>query len=233
VPNPYPAEFWTNSRDQRSLVIRLGGYVNFTDPANQPGGGTLTVTDGVHTVDDVGELDFIAGATVSDEGGGIAGATVTGGGGGLPVGWTQDGVTDTVTVTLSDPDQTPLQFKPGTGATANATNQIEFYDEDGNLFGYIDAVGNLNVTALAGQGGGFTYSSGGGSFVRATGTSAELGDGTGREVGVTDNGINVSTDALGFYDVAPIARPVVPLTVPTVQNVITALVALGLIVQHD
>lgn len=37
----------------------------------------------------------------------------------------------------------------------------------------------------------------------------------------------------GFFGSTPVAQPVVPLTTPTVQNVIDALVALGLIAQHD
>ncbi len=45
------------------------------------GGGSVTVTDGVTTVSSVTEIDFTAGATVSDLGGGIAGVSVSGGGG--------------------------------------------------------------------------------------------------------------------------------------------------------
>lgn len=37
----------------------------------------------------------------------------------------------------------------------------------------------------------------------------------------------------GFYGTAPVAQQVVPTTSPTVQNVIDALVALGLVAQHD
>lgn len=37
----------------------------------------------------------------------------------------------------------------------------------------------------------------------------------------------------GFFGTTPIAQPVVPTTSPTVQEVITALVNLGLIAQHD
>jgi hypothetical protein len=148
------------------------------------------------------------------------------------VGWTQ-GSDDSVVVTLADATVPPLQFKPGAGATANATDQIEFYDEDGNLIGYVDATGSIDMTAIPGQGGGFNYTADAGAYLRATGSDAELGDGTGRFVSVTDVGVQVATDLLGFYDKDPITRPVVPLTVPTVQNVIDALVALGLIVQHD
>jgi hypothetical protein len=81
VGNPYPAEFWGPSRDSRALVVRLGGYVNFTDNSNQPGVGSVIVTDGVHTVSPASEILFV-GATVADEGSGVAQVTVTGGGGG-------------------------------------------------------------------------------------------------------------------------------------------------------
>ncbi len=49
--------------------------------ASGGGGGSITVTDGVTTVSSVTEIDFTAGATVSDLGGGIAGISVSGGGG--------------------------------------------------------------------------------------------------------------------------------------------------------
>jgi hypothetical protein len=41
------------------------------------------------------------------------------------------------------------------------------------------------------------------------------------------------TDLLGFYGATAVAQPVVPTTSPSIQNVITALVALGLVAQHD
>lgn len=53
--------------------------------------------------------------------------------------------------------------------------------------------------------------------------------------GTTDGAVmgRTSTKLAGFYGTTPIARPVVPLTTPTVQQVITALVALGLITQSN
>lgn len=45
--------------------------------------------------------------------------------------------------------------------------------------------------------------------------------------------VNTGGGELGFYGAPAVARPVVPLTLPSVQNVITALVALGLVAQHD
>ena len=40
-----------------------------------------------------------------------------------------------------------------------------------------------------------------------------------------------TTSKIGFYGTVPIIRPSVPLTTPTVQNVIDALKALGIVVQ--
>lgn len=42
-----------------------------------------------------------------------------------------------------------------------------------------------------------------------------------------------STSKVGFFGTTPVIKPTVPLTTPTVQQVITALVALGLIRQSD
>jgi hypothetical protein len=42
-----------------------------------------------------------------------------------------------------------------------------------------------------------------------------------------------SANKIGFYGATPVTKPVVPLTTPDVQDVINALIALGLIVQSD
>lgn len=42
-----------------------------------------------------------------------------------------------------------------------------------------------------------------------------------------------SDSKVGFFGTTPVTRPVVPLTSPTVQDVIDALVALGEITQSD
>lgn len=52
----------------------------------------------------------------------------------------------------------------------------------------------------------------------------------------TDDGALVGRDTtskVGFFGSAPVVRPVVPLTTPTVQQVIDALIALGLVTQSD
>jgi hypothetical protein len=42
-----------------------------------------------------------------------------------------------------------------------------------------------------------------------------------------------SAEKVGFFGATPVARPVVPLTTPDAQDVIDALVELGLITQAD
>lgn len=57
-----------------------------------------------------------------------------------------------------------------------------------------------------------------------------------QQVYVGNIGISLPHDPaglIGFYGATPITRPVVPLTTPAVQDVIDALVALGLITQSD
>lgn len=50
---------------------------------------------------------------------------------------------------------------------------------------------------------------------------------------VGSDGSVITYKHLGFYGASPVARPVVPLTLPAVQDVINALVALGLVSQSD
>lgn len=57
MPNPYPAEFATGTNDH----IRIDGDLTFTDPANQPGGGSGTVTSVT-----AGDASITIGGTVAD-----------------------------------------------------------------------------------------------------------------------------------------------------------------------
>ena len=61
------------------------------------------------------------------------------------------------------------------------------------------------------------------------GTSLNLNGNDLLEIDVLDH--NGST--AGFFGTPPATQPVVPLTTPSVQNVIDALVALGLVSQSD
>jgi hypothetical protein len=53
------------------------------------------------------------------------------------------------------------------------------------------------------------------------------------QVVVTDGGARMIGTSLGFYDAGAVARPVVPLTTPDAQDIIDALVSLGLVTQSD
>lgn len=109
------------------------------------------------------------------------------------------------------------------------TDALEMYDDADNLLHYFDSSGGAQI----GGGDGITGLTVGSTTERVRVQPAS-GDNAFR---VSDlNGavqLEVKTAALGFFGHTPVARPVVPLTTPTVQNVIDALVALGLVVQHD
>jgi hypothetical protein len=76
---------------ERFLQLTGAGLGSLTDDPNNDrtiadlaggGGGSLSVTDGTHTVNPATEIDFTSGATVTDGGSGIAQVAITGGGGG-------------------------------------------------------------------------------------------------------------------------------------------------------
>lgn len=54
-----------------------------------------------------------------------------------------------------------------------------------------------------------------------------------RTVEIDDESVKFTTSKIGFFTAAPVIRPLVPITTPDVQDVIDALVALGLVVQSD
>lgn len=74
--NPYPVEI-TDEQGE----ARLTGLADFTDSGNQPGGGSLAVSDGETTVSPATSIVF-TGATVTDGGDGEADVSIAGGGGG-------------------------------------------------------------------------------------------------------------------------------------------------------
>lgn len=80
--------------------------------------------------------------------------------------------------------------------------------------------------------GGFVVASDDGSVTvqAADGARTALGGGEGPGVSASNVG---GAPALSFYGEAPVVRPVVPLTTPSAQDVIDALVALGLVTQSD
>lgn len=128
--------------------------------------------------------------------------------GGVPEGWTQ-AVDESIVVTLVDPDVVPLAFKPPTGATADATDQIEVYDDTGNLVFFVDAQGNVDSHPATG----------GQSVLRNP--SGAIG------VKVAAAGVTIANgQSLGFYTATPVAQPAAPVTL---GDVIAALKALGLV----
>jgi len=123
--------------------------------------------------------------------------------------WTQDSTSKAVTVTLTDPDAVPLAFKPPSGATADQTDQIEVYADDGTtLLFYVDASGNVSM-------------------------SPESGSAVTLKQVMTANGDN----HLGFFAATPVAKQAVTGALSTVSDaaakavltsIIAALVAYGL-----
>lgn len=192
MPNPYPAEFWGPSRDTRALVVRLGGYVNFTDDTNQPGIGSVDVTDGSHTVSPASEIDFVSGATVTDAGGGVAQVAITGGGTALTV---TDGivtVTDTAELdftsgaTITDAGAGVAQIAITGGASSLELSSFSFAYNTANLNTGIDT----GIAAVTGK-----------AVIALFATITTTFDGTNPfadiGVGVTGGGMGVNLAAFG------------------------------------
>lgn len=70
-----------------------------------------------------------------------------------PAGPTFTGGTVTAPVVMADANaaDVSLAIEPAAGATAAATDQIELYDDVGNILGFVDAAGSAGLTAAAGQ----------------------------------------------------------------------------------
>jgi hypothetical protein len=154
---------------------------------------------------------------------------------------TFDGGTVAGSINVAEPsnlaDDLLLVTEPaGYAANSNTGNVLRITDGSVNVL-LVDAYGGAVVKAPAGQG---TAS----LQLRSTDNASYL-------VELSASGINslastglpifqanagatrLYSTQLGFYGHASAAQPVVPLTTPSIQNVIDALVATGLIVQHD
>lgn len=99
----------------------------------------------------------------------------------------------------------------------------------------ISADSALSLQA-SGAGGAIHLNSDGNTNIsaNAAGSSVSItADDGNSAVNIDMNGITINSADIGFFGQTPAPRPVVPLTTPTLQNLIDALVSIGLIVQHD
>lgn len=128
-------------------------------------------------------------------------------------------ITTPLVIAPTNPASTALRINLAANAGNDDAQQILMYDENGVPIVSLFADGSLAIDAAV-WGGAFSY------------TLA-----SGRSFAVQGGGLDIvkvdGAGTIGFYNHAPAAQQVVPLTTPTVQNVIDALVATGLIVQHD
>jgi hypothetical protein len=65
------------------------------------------------------------------------------------------------------------------------------------------------------------------------GIQLQIGDGSDNILTFKDNGLKIISTGIGFFGTAPTGQPIVPLTSPTIQNVIDALTSIGLVLQSD
>jgi prepilin-type processing-associated H-X9-DG protein len=167
------------------------------------------------------------GATVDDvltvqADGSIAAATP---GSSLPSQWTVDpngaavfapddpGMTHAETpLTLDAPEDTPVLILSNAETSGDASVALRVDLNDGSSSNVLFADGTMNLYPK----------------VMATRPTLIAGDTNG------DTQLEVGSDGtIGFFGASAVAQPVVPLTVPTTQDVIDALVALGLVSQSD
>lgn len=112
----------------------------------------------------------------------------------------------------ADPFVVPLQITGSPGQTPAADVALFQVNDGSGAFRFdVESNGSVNIVLDGGNTGIF-------SVIQGATTGAQF---------------SVDTSTVGFYGVVPTTQPVVPLTLPTVQNVIDALVALGLVAQHD
>ena len=210
--------------------------------------GGVAVTDGSTTVDPATEIDFTAGATVTDLGGGIAGVAVSGGGGGIAYDTANTG--DWLEVAATDSSHNPsvlfttageftVEDSSGFGSAINLTTHngggINIAaDSPGAIAINADLVStpaavevDLEPTAtfIAGTAAGLFYSDVASKTIEMqglAGSAVKIAADT--TFGVF--GIQVGTSSsqkLGFYGATPGLRPAHPTTLSDVINLLTAL----------
>lgn len=133
-----------------------------------------------------------------------------------------NGGTITEGLTIADPDPAEVQLlvRLPVGTSTDGTTVLIVQGEGVGDPLTLDAYGTLILSADT-----VDPTNGGGTLIlRSSGLGVmhtlAADDGTG-------------AGQAGFFGASPAGQPVVPLTVPTTQNVIDALVTLGLVAQHD
>lgn len=132
-------------------------------------------------------------------------------GGGLPAGITSPADGD-LAFAPTDNSAPVIRADTAAGSEAAGSTVIKLVNDQGDDFFEVDADGTALIK------------------LRQSFSTFTVNDSAGGVSGM----LNVQSGGLlGFYGANPVTKPVVPMTVPTVQNVIDALVALGLVSQHD
>lgn len=103
-------------------------------------------------------------------------------------------ITQTLVSAITDPNGQNLQLKPASGASANGTDALEWYDDAGNLLGWIGADGSL-VTKLDGASGFATVTM---QLATSGTTFFNVREGT-----MFTDLLKITPTAIGFYDHAP------------------------------
>ena len=194
------------------------------------GGGSISVTDGTTTVDPASSFHFPIGTLSAIDGEVVVDLVLR------PADYG-----DTV-FTIFDPDDNTVLSMRGDGAVvldaasgsvlplsvnvpANASNGVAIFKIAATTvvaIGGNDNIGYASMDILQAD-----------QTVPALHVGKFLGAQTGVLSVFTGGSPGDSAGKVGFYGATAVTRPIVPLTTPSVQNVIDALVALGLIAQSD
>jgi hypothetical protein len=130
---------------------------------------------------------------------------------------------------IPDPVTTPIHIQPSTTDTPLTVTGATGSAEDNSTL--LEVLSDVDtVMSISARGGVFLEEGDGGQALEI-----DL-NAFGQGVVVYNSSFSalfkITNTGLGFFGAAA-AQPVVPLTTPTVQDVIDALVALGLVAQHD
>jgi hypothetical protein len=148
-----------------------------------------------------------------------------------PVTISNDGLAPSLTLSPTDTGAGTVAIDPGVDGSAIVID-VEMPQGSASSGFLALAINDLNgLTLMSLSGRGDTQFQ-----TRAAGASFSVSNQNGQLLLTAINdlvSVGISGGNVGFFGTSPVAQPVVPLTVPTVQNVIDALVALGLVAQHD